>query len=97
MVCSPNRNVIYTGVTSDVSTRIWKHRNKFYENSFTKRYNCVMIVWYKYFESIEEAIAEEKRIKAGSREKKEALVNSFNYEWRDLWDVVKDIRLFTKS
>lgn len=56
IVCSPNRNVIYVGVTSDLSTRIWKHKTKFYENSFTCRYNCVMIVWYKYFDFIKEAI-----------------------------------------
>lgn len=52
------------------------------------------MVWYKYFASIEDAIAEEKRIKGGSRKKKEDLINGFNNEWKDLWDDVKDARLY---
>jgi putative endonuclease len=94
IVSSPNRDVLYTGVTSDLTTRVWKHKTKFYENSFTARYNCVVLVWYKYFDTIDAAIAEEKRIKAGSRKKKEELINSINYEWRDLWDEVKNMRLY---
>jgi putative endonuclease len=94
IVSSPNKNVLYTGVTSDLATRVWKHKNKFYENSFTAKYNCVVLVWYKYFDDIAEAISEEKRIKAGSRAKKEALINSLNYEWKDLWDEIKDIRQY---
>ena len=97
MVASPNRAVIYIGVTSDLESRIWKHKNKFYENSFTARYNCSVLVWYKYFDSIETAIAEEKRIKGGSRAQKEELINSINYEWNDLWDKVKQIRLYPRE
>ena len=94
IICSPNRAVLYTGVTSDLQTRIWKHKTKFYENSFTAKYNCVVLVWYKYFHFIEEAIAEEKRIKAGNRLKKEKLINEFNNDWKDLWDDIKDLRLY---
>ncbi len=94
MVCSPDRTALYTGVTTDLATRTWKHKNKFYENSFTRRYNCVVLVWYRYFDSISDAIAEEKRIKGGSRKKKEELINSFNYQWKDLWEEIKDIRGF---
>jgi putative endonuclease len=36
-----------------------------------------------------EAIAEEKRIKGGSRKKKELLINSMNPEWNDLYDQIK--------
>ena len=75
IVCFPDRNVLYTGVTTDLPNRIWKHKNKFYQNSFTTRCNCVVLVWYKYFDSINDAIAEEKRIKGGSRKKKEDLLN----------------------
>ena len=94
MVASPNRTTLYVGVTSDLPGRIWKHKHKFYENSFTARYNCVVLVWYKYFDDIGTAIAEEKRIKASSRAKKEALINGMNYDWKDLWDEVQDIRQY---
>ena len=94
MVCSPDRTALYVGVTSDLQKRIWQHKTHFYERSYTARYNCVVLVWYKYFISIEEAIAEEKRIKGGSRRQKEELINTFNSDWRDLWEQIKDMRLY---
>jgi len=44
-----------------------------------------MLVYYCRFNSIEDAIAEEKRIKGGKRRQKEQLIESMNYGWRDLW------------
>ena len=80
------KSVLYTGVTSNLSARVQQHKNKFYLFSFTSKYNAVHLVYYKSFPSIEEAIMEEKRIKAGSRKQKCALINSINPEWKDLWD-----------
>jgi len=34
------------------------------------------------------AITREKQIKAGSREKKIELINSFNKEWKDLYEEI---------
>ena len=82
---SPNRTTLYTGVTSDLYKRIYGHRHKMYPDSFTARYNCVMLVYYRGFDRIEEAIAEEKRIKGSSRRHKEQLINAMNPEWKDLW------------
>ena len=45
-----------------------------------------MLVYYQYFDTIEEAIDEEKRIKAGNRKKKESLVDSINPTWEDMYD-----------
>ena len=47
------------------------------------------LVYYRRFELIVAAIAEEKRIKGGSRKKKEDLINGVNPQWRDLYDEVK--------
>jgi putative endonuclease len=44
------------------------------------------LVYFENFHSIEEAIAREKQIKAGSRLQKEKLINSMNPEWIDLYD-----------
>jgi len=46
----------------------------------------VFLVYYKSFSTIDEAILEEKRIKAGSRKQKCLLINSINPEWKDLWE-----------
>ena len=37
------------------------------------------------YENPAEAIAREKQIKAGSRQKKINLINSINLEWKDLY------------
>ena len=90
MMASPNKLALYTGVTSDLKGRIWEHKSKKYPESFTARYNCVVLVYFDEFPTIESAIEEEKRIKAGSRKKKEDLINTYNKHWVDLWEDVQD-------
>jgi putative endonuclease len=41
-------------------------------------------MWYDTFPTMMQAIAAEKRIKAGSRASKIALIKEMNPEWRDL-------------
>lgn len=77
--------VLYTGVTSDLKKRIWEHREKLAEG-FTKRYNVTKLVYYEVFADIRDAIAREKQIKAGSRQKKINLITGMNPEWRDLYE-----------
>jgi len=48
-----------------------------------------MLVYYKCFQGIVDAIAEEKRLKGGSRKQKENLIFSLNPDWIDLWERVK--------
>ena len=79
-----SNTVLYTGVTSDLTERIQKHKSEFYKDSFTSRYNITKLVYYELFESIEDAIAREKLIKAGSRKKKIELIEKKNPEWKDL-------------
>jgi putative endonuclease len=45
-----------------------------------------MLVYYEATESVESALARERQIKAGSRQKKIDLINSMNPEWRDLYE-----------
>jgi putative endonuclease len=44
-----------------------------------------MLVYYESFNSIYDAIAAEKKIKAGSRAKKIELIESINPYWKDLY------------
>jgi putative endonuclease len=90
MMASLNNNALYTGVTSNLIARVQEHKNKIRHFSFTSKYNCVKLVYYNSFSTIDEAILEEKRIKGESRKKKEDLINSMNAEWRDLWEDVKN-------
>ena len=79
--------VLYTGVTSDLKARVYQHREKLLPG-FTARYNVSKLVYYEPYGDILDAIAREKQIKAGSRQKKIDLVNTTNTEWRDLYDSI---------
>ena len=88
IMTSTSNTVLYTGVTSSLVNRVFKHKNGYYRKSFTCRYNCHKLVWYQCFLNIEDAIEREKQIKAGSRAKKLALVNEMNPEWKDLFESI---------
>jgi putative endonuclease len=75
--------VIYVGVTNDLERRVWEHKQKAVEG-FTRRYNCMKLVWFEEFREIRDAIACEKRIKGLLRARKIALVEEKNPYWRDL-------------
>ena len=89
IMCSNNHSTLYVGVTSNIASRVYEHKHKLYPTSFSATYNCVKLVYYRRFELIIEAIAEEKRIKGGSRKKKGELINGINPEWKDLYDEIK--------
>jgi len=78
--------VLYTGVTSELRSRVWDHKTKKHKGSFTARYNINKLVYYEDFIFIEEAIAREKQIKAGSRKKKIQLIEKMNPNWVDLFE-----------
>ncbi|MCB4792135.1 MAG: GIY-YIG nuclease family protein [Elusimicrobia bacterium] len=84
IMTNKNNTVLYTGVTNDIIKRVYEHKNKVTEG-FTKRYNITKLVYYEVFNDIKNAIAREKQIKGGSRNKKITLVNNSNKTWKDLY------------
>ena len=79
-----NNTVLYTGVTNNLSRRIYEHKNKLI-SGFTAKYNVDKLVHFEVFDDINEAIKREKQIKGGSRQKKISLVMKGNPEFRDLY------------
>jgi len=79
------KTVLYTGVTNDLKKRVYEHKVKLVAG-FTKKYNTDRLLYYEIFDDIYNAIAREKQIKAGSRQKKINLINSKNPAWKDLYD-----------
>ena len=75
--------VLYVGVTSNLVGRVWQHRQK--SGGFSARYRCDKLVWFEMHGDMHAAIAREKQIKAGSRAKKIALIETSNTDWRDLF------------
>ena len=75
--------MLYTGVTGDVETRVFQHKAKL-TDGFTKRYNIHRLVYFEVFTDIRDAIAREQQIKGWLRAKKVALIETVNPEWKDL-------------
>jgi putative endonuclease len=82
---NPEKTVLYVGVTNDLRVRIYQHyENRGNRNSFAGKYFCYNLVYYEHFSHVEHAIEREKEIKKWRREKKVALIESTNPEWRFL-------------
>ncbi len=90
IMTNKRNGTLYTGVTSRLVERVYEHRTGAYKDGFTAKYACRILVYYSSFHSIEEAIAEEKRIKAGNRKTKLALIENMNPQWKDLWEEIKN-------
>jgi putative endonuclease len=87
IMASKRHGTLYTGVTSNLPKRAFEHREGLIEG-FSAKYGCKNLVWYEVHETMIEAIAREKKIKAGSRAKKLALIEGFNSEWSDLYETL---------
>jgi putative endonuclease len=80
----PN-GTLYVGVTSDLIKRVWQHKNDVQEG-FSQRYRLHTLVWYEPHDTMLSAIAREKQLKAGSRQRKVQLIEAINPHWLDLYN-----------
>jgi len=85
ILTNQRHTVLYTGVTGDLRARVHQHREKLLPG-FTTRYNVSKLVYYEAGYDPSRAIAREKQIKVGSRQKKIDLIHRLNPEWRDLYE-----------
>lgn len=85
ILCNDRRNVLYTGSTADLKTRINHHKQR-YVPGFTKKYNVHRLIYFEEFPVLLDAIAREKQIKGYVRAKKVALITDKNPSWTDLYD-----------
>ena len=83
ILTNKNHTVLYTGITNDLSKRMWEHQVGL-GSKFVSRYRTIKLVYFEVFEGPYEAISREKQIKAGPRRKKVALIRKLNPSWRNL-------------
>ena len=86
MAANWNNRVLYTGVTNNIERRMYEHANGIC-GGFTAEYRIHKLVYCECTGDARAAIAREKQLKGWRREKKNALVNSVNPEWKDLMKV----------
>ncbi len=96
ILSNEQRTVLYTGVTSNLLERIFKHKTG--EGcAFSNKYRTHFIVYYEVHQSIYEAIRREKQIKKWKREWKFNLIRTINPDLRDLWsDILPPGRFYFK-
>lgn len=83
------RPTLYTGVTSDLVRRTYEHKNNLVKG-FTSKYQLHKLVYYEYFDTIEEAIIREKQIKDLDRKDKLNMIIGFNPNLKDLYSLILD-------
>jgi putative endonuclease len=77
--------VLYTGITNDLLRRVHEHKQGL-GGGFTRKYSIKKLVYYESTGDVHAAIAREKQIKGGSRQRKIDLVDAMNPSWEDLYD-----------
>lgn len=82
-IMASRSRTLYTGVTGDLFHRALQHKKGEIEG-FTKKYNINRLVYYETVKYVNNAIAREKQVKAWTRAKRLALVESTNPAWQDL-------------
>ena len=85
ILANANKNVIYTGVTNNLTKRVYEHKNHIDKGSFTSRYNVENLVYYEITSDIKSAIEREKLIKGSNRTRINKLIESKNPNWNDLY------------
>ncbi|MDG2534362.1 GIY-YIG nuclease family protein [Sphingomonas sp. HITSZ_GF] len=83
ILASGRAGTLYTGVTSDLMGRLYKHREGI-TKGFAHEHGALRLVWYEMHGDMEAAILREKRIKKWNRDWKLNLIEQSNPEWVDL-------------
>ena len=90
MLASGVNGTLYIGVSSMLYERVIIHKQDLLEG-FTSRHQVHLLVWYEMFDTMEKAIAREKRLKKWNRLWNIRLIEEMNPRWDDLFDEVEGI------
>lgn len=83
ILTTKNNRMLYIGVTNNLERRISEHKCKEIDG-YTRNYNVTKLVYFQEFQTANEAIVAEKKIKGWLRSKKNSLVTEFNPKWEEL-------------
>ncbi|MEX2346234.1 MAG: GIY-YIG nuclease family protein [Balneolaceae bacterium] len=87
IITNKNNTVFYTGVTSNLTERIYQHKTGI-GSFFTSKYNLRKLVWFDEYPGIRDAIEREKQIKNWRKSWKINLIKELNPTMRDLYDEI---------
>ena len=84
IMANKRNGTLYTGVTSNLTQRVWQHKNNKVEG-FTKKYGIHTLVYYESVSDIKVALDREKQLKKWRRKWKLELIEKENLKWEDLY------------
>ena len=84
ILASKRNGTLYIGVTSDLTKRVYEHKNNLFDG-FSKKYSVHQLVYYESTNDIESSIRREKQLKKWKRNWKIKLIEKDNVEWKDLY------------
>jgi putative endonuclease len=85
ILTNPTKTVLYTGVTNDLTRRLFEHsEGRGNIEKFTGKYQADLLIYFEICADAPQAIAREKQLKGWTRAKKEALINGFNPDWKEI-------------
>ena len=82
-ILSNEKRTLYTGVTSDIQARVFRHRSGL-GSRFTNKHDIYRLVWFEETDEVQVAIAREKQLKRWHRRWKLNLIEAANPGWADL-------------
>jgi len=78
ILTNKSKTSLYIGVTNNLERRLLEHENEQNKKSFTAKYQIKYLLYFEKFTWVHDAIAREKELKGWRREKKLALIKSYN-------------------
>ena len=85
ILASATNYSVYIGVTNDLIRRVYEHRHEADPNSFTAQYQIHKLVYFEQTSDVRAALEREKQLKGWRRSKKNALIETMNPQWKDLY------------
>ena len=85
LITNKRNGTLYTGVTGNLPSRIWRHKEGKIEG-FAQKHGLKLLVYYELHGRMEDAILREKRIKNWNRKWKIQLIEKKNPYWLDLYE-----------
>jgi len=83
ILASKKNGTLYIGITNNLIRRTYQHKVEIIEG-FTKQHKVNKLVYFESYDSPREAIKREKQLKKWNRKWKIDLIESKNYQWKDL-------------
>jgi len=82
IMANPART-LYIGVNNDLERQVFEHKQGL-TGGFTSKYSVSKLVYHEPTSDVGSAVIREKELKGWRRNKKVALAESVNPEWKDL-------------